>query len=58
LQNPSQINEDNLQNLRRETSKIFRNKKRKYLKGKINEFETNNKNKNIRDLCRGITEFN
>jgi hypothetical protein len=28
LQNPSQINADKLQNLRRETSKIFRKKKR------------------------------
>jgi hypothetical protein len=27
------------------------------LKGKINELETNNKNRNIRDLCRGINEF-
>jgi hypothetical protein len=51
LQNPSQINEDNLQNLRRETSRIFRNKKREYLKGKINELETNNKNKNIIEIC-------
>jgi hypothetical protein len=33
------------------------NKKREYLKGKINELETNNKNKNIRDLYRGINEF-
>jgi hypothetical protein len=41
LQNPSQINGDNLQNLRRETSTTFRNKKREYLKGKINELETN-----------------
>jgi hypothetical protein len=57
LQNPSQINRDNLQNLRRETRRIFRNKKREYLKGKINELETNNKNKNIRDLYRGISEF-
>jgi hypothetical protein len=32
LQNPNQINGDNLQNLRRETSRIFRNKKREYLK--------------------------
>jgi hypothetical protein len=45
LQNPNQINGDNLKNLRRETSRIFRNKKREYLKGKINEFETNNKKK-------------
>jgi hypothetical protein len=50
LQNINQINGDNLQNLRRETSRIFRNKKREYLKGKINELETNNKNKNIRNL--------
>jgi hypothetical protein len=57
LKNPSQINGDNLQNLRRETSRIFRNKKRDYLKGKLNELETNNKNKNIRDLYRGINEF-
>jgi hypothetical protein len=57
LQNPNQINGDNLKNLRHETSRIFRNKKREYLKGKINELETNNKNKNIRDLYRGINEF-
>jgi hypothetical protein len=50
LQNPSQINGNNLQNLRHETNRTFRNKKRKYLKGKISELETNNKNKNIRDL--------
>jgi hypothetical protein len=54
LQNPSQINRDNVQNLRRETSRTFRNKKREYLKGKINEHEINNKNKNIRDLYRWI----
>jgi hypothetical protein len=27
------------------------------LKGKINKLETNNKNKNIRDVYRGINEF-
>jgi hypothetical protein len=32
-------------------------KKREYLKGKINELETNNKNKNIRDFYRGMNEF-
>jgi hypothetical protein len=42
LQNPSQINADNLQQLRRETSKTFRNKKR----------ETNYRNKNIRVVKR------
>jgi hypothetical protein len=57
LQNPSQLNGDNLQNLRRETCRKFRQKKREHLKGKINELEANNKNKNIRDLYRGINEF-
>jgi hypothetical protein len=33
------------------------NKKREYLKDKINEIELNSKNKNIRDLYRDITEF-
>jgi hypothetical protein len=57
LQNPSQISGEDLKYLRRETSRIFRNKKREYLKDKINELETNNKNKNIRDLYRGINLF-
>jgi hypothetical protein len=57
LQDPSVVNEDNLSNVTREASRHFRNKKREYLKDKINELESNNKNKNIRDLCRGINEF-
>jgi hypothetical protein len=57
LQNPNQINADNKKNLRRETIRLFRNKEREYLKGKINEPETNNKNGNIRDVYRGINEF-
>jgi hypothetical protein len=57
LQNPNQINGDNLKSLRSETCRTFRNKKREYFKGKINELETNNKNKNITDLYRGINEF-
>jgi hypothetical protein len=35
LQDPSEINGDNLNNIRRETSSPFRNKKRKYLKDNI-----------------------
>jgi hypothetical protein len=50
LQNPSEINGNNLQNLRRETSGIFKNKKREHLKCKINELETYNKNK-ILEVC-------
>jgi hypothetical protein len=57
FQNPNQINGENLQNIRRETNRIFRNKKREYLRGKINELETNNKKKNIRDSYRSINEF-
>jgi hypothetical protein len=57
LQDPSEINGDNLNNLRREASRYFRNKKREYLKDKINDLATNSKNKNIRDLYRGIKEF-
>jgi hypothetical protein len=57
LHNPSHISGDNLQNLRYETSRTFKNKKREYLKDKVNELETGNKNKNIRDLYRGINAF-
>jgi len=57
LQNPSQTNGDNLNNVRCKTIRIFRNKNRDYLKEKINELEMNSKNKNIRDLCKGINEF-
>jgi hypothetical protein len=54
---PNEINGDNLNNVRCEASRHFRNKRRKYLKDKINELATNSKNKNIRDLYRGINEF-
>jgi hypothetical protein len=51
------VNEDNMSNVRREASRRFRIKKREYLKDKINELESDSKNKNIRDLYRGINEF-
>jgi hypothetical protein len=57
LQDPSEINGDNLNNVRREARRHFRNKKREYLKDKINELTTNSKNKNIRDLYRRIIGF-
>jgi hypothetical protein len=50
LQNPNQNNGDNLINVRREASRHFRNKKKEYLKAKVNELESSSKNKNIRDL--------
>jgi hypothetical protein len=54
LQDPSEINEDTLKKVRCEASRRFRNKKREYLKDKINDHATNSKNKNIRDLDHGI----
>jgi hypothetical protein len=57
LQDPSEINGDNLNNVRCEASRYFRNKKRKYLKDKINKLAMNIKNKNIIGLYRGINEF-
>jgi hypothetical protein len=54
LRDPSEINGDNLNNVRCESSRYFRNKKREYLKDKINELPNNRKNKNIRHLYRGI----
>jgi hypothetical protein len=43
VQNRSQGNEDNLNNVIREVSRHFRNKKKKYLKIKTEELETNSK---------------
>jgi hypothetical protein len=57
LQDPSEINGDNQNNERCEASRHFRNKKREYLNGKINELTTNSTNKNIRELYRGINKF-
>jgi len=55
---PKQNNVDNLQNVRREGSRHFRNKKEAYLKDKIDELETDSKIKYIRDLFSGINCFN
>jgi hypothetical protein len=40
---------DSLSNVRREATRHFRNKKREYLKVKINELAMRSKNKNIRE---------
>jgi len=57
VHDPSQSNVDNLNNVRREASRHFRNKKKEYLKAEIDELETNGKMKSIRDLCRDINDF-
>jgi len=57
IQNPSQSNVDNLNNVRREVSRYFRSKMKAYLRAKIEGIETNSRIKNIRDLYTGINEF-
>ena len=54
---PSQSNVDNLNTVRRDASRHFRNKKKTYLEAKIEELGTNSKIKNIRDFYRGIKGF-
>jgi hypothetical protein len=45
-------------NKRREASRHFRNKKREYLKDKINGLAMNSKNRNFTNPYGGINEFN
>jgi hypothetical protein len=51
-----QITEDSLNNIRREVSKHFRNKKSEDLKDKIDEFATKSMNKSVTNLYRGIND--
>ena len=44
IQDPSQSNVDNLNSVRQNASRHFRNKKKAYLRAKIEELETNSKN--------------
>jgi hypothetical protein len=57
LHDPNEINGDNVKNIKLEVSRRFRNKKKKYLKDKINELATNSKSKTIIGFYRGINEF-
>jgi hypothetical protein len=57
LYNNNKCNKHFVNNIRHDVSIHFRKKKREYLKAKINEPETNSKNKNIRDLYRGINDL-
>jgi hypothetical protein len=52
LQDPSEANEDNLRDVRREASGHFRNKKREYLKDKIKDLLSKSEIKNIKDSIR------
>ena len=57
LQDPDQSNVDNLNNVRREASRHFMNKKKGYLKAKIEELETSSEVKFNKDYYRGISDF-
>jgi hypothetical protein len=57
IEDPSQRNVNTLNNVKRDVSRHFRNKKKSYLKAKIEELEANSKIYNIRDLYRGINDF-
>jgi hypothetical protein len=57
VQDQSQSNIDNLNNVRHKASRHFRNKNKEYLKAKIEELETNSKIKNIRHLYFVINYF-
>jgi len=54
VQDPSQSNVDNLNTVRHDASKHFRNTKKAYLKVEIEERENNSKIKDVRNLYRGI----
>ncbi|PNF14117.1 hypothetical protein B7P43_G01057, partial [Cryptotermes secundus] len=56
LQDPSEINRDNVNNIRCETSRHFRNKKREYLKDKIDELAMNSKKRTL-DTCVEENDF-
>jgi len=53
LRDPNQSTFDDLNNVRCETSRHFRNKKKEYLKAECDAFETKNKINNIGELYRG-----
>jgi len=57
IQDLSRSNVNNLNSVRCDASRHFRNKQKAYLKAKIEELETNSKISNIRDLYRGINDF-
>jgi hypothetical protein len=57
MQDPRQSNVENLNKVSRDASRHLRNKKKAYMKAKIEELETNSKLENVRDLYRGINDF-
>ena len=56
-QNINDQTAEHLTNIRRDTYKTFRENKRDYMKAKGNKLEENSRNKNIREMYKGINEF-
>ena len=57
VQDPRQSSVDNLNNVRREVSRHFRNKEKGNLEAKIGYIETNSKINSIRGLHRNVSDF-
>ena len=57
VQDSCQSNVDNMNSVGREVSRHFRNKKKEYIRAKIEGLEVNSKIHNIWDLYRGIKDF-
>jgi len=54
LQDPNQSNEDNLNNVRHAAGRHFRNKKKEYLKPKIDELELTVRSR-LSETCIGVS---
>ena len=51
---PNSQNAEDFSNVRRDTCRMFRKKKRDYMKAKVNKQEENSKNKNIREMYKDM----
>jgi hypothetical protein len=57
IQDQSQTNGDNRNNVRLEANRYFRNERKEFLKDKISEISTCSKHENMTDSYRGINKF-
>jgi len=57
LRNPNYQTAEEFSNVRRDTCRMFRKKKRNYMKAKVNKLEENSKNKNIQEMYKGVNEI-
>jgi hypothetical protein len=57
LKKPNQNNVRNISNVRREAKRYFRKKKEEYMKAKVDETETDSKNKIVRYLYKGVCDI-